>query len=67
MQRRERRRRAEEIAAEAAEEIEMTASIILCDYVGAEDAGRVSALFFAFLSNFTNFNILLVFVYFCAY
>ena len=42
MQRRERRRRAEEIAAEAAEEIEMTASIILCDYVDAEDAGRVS-------------------------
>ena len=38
---RERRRRAEEIAAVAAEEIEMTASIILYDYVGAEDAGRV--------------------------
>lgn len=39
---RERRRSAEEIAAVAAEEIEMTASIILYDYVGAEDAGRVS-------------------------
>jgi len=34
-------RRAEEIAADAAEEIEMTASIILSEYVGAEDAGRV--------------------------
>ena len=41
---RERRRKemAREIAAEAAEEIEMTASIILYDYVGAEDASRVS-------------------------
>ena len=38
---RERRKRAEEIAAVAAEEIEVTASIILYDYVGAEDASRV--------------------------
>ena len=37
-----RRKKAEEIAAVAAEEIEMTASIILYDYVGAEDASRVS-------------------------
>jgi len=39
---RERRKRAEEIAAVAAEEIEVTTGIILYDYVGAEDAGRVS-------------------------
>jgi len=35
-------RRAEEIAAEVAEEIERTAGIVLCGYIGAEDAGRVS-------------------------
>jgi len=39
---RERRKRAEEIAAVAAEEIEMTTVVILYDYVGAEDASRVS-------------------------
>ena len=33
---------AEEIAAEVAEEIEGTAGIVLCGYIGAEDAGRVS-------------------------
>ena len=38
---RERRKRAEEIAAVAAEEIEVTTGIILYDYVGAEDASRV--------------------------
>ena len=39
---RERRKKAEEIAAVAAEEIEMTTVVILYDYVGAEDASRVS-------------------------
>jgi len=38
---RERRKKAEEIAAVAAEEIEMTTVVILYDYVGAEDASRV--------------------------
>jgi len=38
---RERRKKAEEIAAVAAEEIEVTVGIILYDYVGAEDASRV--------------------------
>ena len=33
--------RAEEIAAVAAEEIEGTAGIVLCGYIGAEDASRV--------------------------
>ena len=35
-------RRAEEIAAEAAEEVEETASIILCDYVSIEEAADMS-------------------------
>ena len=35
-------RRAEEIAAEAAEEVEETASIVLCDYVSIEEAAEVS-------------------------
>ena len=36
-------RRAEEIAADAAEEIEMTASIVLCDYLNAEEAVEAAA------------------------
>jgi len=34
-------RRAEEMAAEVAEEIGETAGIVLCGYIGAEDASRV--------------------------
>jgi len=42
---RERRRKemAREIAAEAAEEIEMMASIVLCDYLNAEEAVEAAA------------------------
>ena len=37
------RKKAEEIAADAAAEIEMTASIILCDYLNAEEAVEAAA------------------------